>query len=135
MANELTFPDGMPITLQFGKANIGATATTGLTLVDGGVGLKVPTGYTFHPLMIHAEANGAVVGGTMVFHVTANTTASINGPIASLSSAAQVAVGVQRVGVEPIAAGKIVGANVVSASLNPTTLDVDVVISGVLTPA
>jgi hypothetical protein len=135
MANELTYAEGLPITLQLGKANIGATATTNLTLVDGGAGLKVPTGYKFHPLMLHAEANGSVVGGTMVFHVTANTTASVNGPTASLSSAAKVAVGVQRVGVEPIVAGDIVGVNVVSASLNPTTLDVDAVLTGVLIPA
>jgi hypothetical protein len=135
MANELTFDDGMPVTLQFGKANIGASATTPLTLVDGGVGLKVPTGYTFHPLLIHGEANGAVVSGSLIFKVTANTTVSINGPTATLSSAAQVAVGVQRVGVEPIAAGKIVGVSAVSSSLNPTTLDVDTVLVGVLTPA
>lgn len=136
MANELTYPDGLPVSLAFTKANIEPNATTALTLANGGAGLKVPTGYKFHPLMLHGESNADLSAGTAIFKVTANTTASINGPTATLSDTIQVAVGVQRPGAEPITAGKIVGVSIVAdANFAPNTADVDAVLVGVLLPA
>jgi len=135
MGNELTYDFGMPVTLHYTIANIAGTATTALKFANGGLGLKVPTGYSFHPLLISAESNAAVQGGTATFKATANTTVSINGPSAALTTAAQVAVGAQRVGAEPIGAGKIVGVSVVTAGFTPTTADVDAILTGVLLPA
>jgi hypothetical protein len=136
MANELTYSDGLPVTLHFTGANIVENATTGLTFTNGGAGLKVPTGYAFHPIMLHGESNADVSAGTAIFKVTANTTAGVNTPTATLSDLIQVAVGVQRPGVEPIAAGKIVGVSVVAdANFAPNTADMDAVLVGVLLPA
>jgi len=136
MANELTYPDGLPVTLQFGGANVAENATTALTFVNGGLGLKVPTGYKFHPLLLHGEGNADLSGGTAIFKVTANTVASINGPTATLSDTVQVAVGVQRPGAEPITAGKIVGVSVVAdVNYAANTIDLDAVLVGVLLPA
>ncbi len=136
MSNELTFDQGLPVTLIFAKANIEPNTTTALTLAQGGAGLVVPTGYKFHPLLLHGESNADLSAGTAVFKVTANTTALVNGPTATLSDTVQKASGVMRPGAEGIAAGKIVCVSIVAdANFAPNTADVDAVLVGVLLPA
>jgi len=136
MSNELTFQDGMPITLVFSKANVEPNTTTALTLPQGGVGLKVPTGYAFHALLISGESNADISAGTGIFKATANTTVLTNGPSATLSDLVQVASGVMRPHAEPITAGKIVGVSVVTdANWSANTVDLDAVLVGVLLPA
>lgn len=136
MANELDPKFGAAITLIFGKANIAANGTTDLTFANGGVGFKVPTGYKFHPVALHAETNADVTAGTGTFKVTDNGTELKNGPSVELSDEVQAASGVQRYGVEPIAAGHVVGVSVTaSATYAPETGDVDAVLVGYLVPA
>jgi hypothetical protein len=136
MANELDYSFGVDVTLTFEKANPGASATTALTFSQGGAGFKVPTGYAFHPICLHGESNADLTGGTATFKVTSSGTALSNGPTAALSDTIQAAVGVQRVGVEPIAAGAVVGVSVVTdGSYAPTTADLDAVLIGKLLPA
>lgn len=136
MSNELNTPDGFPITLHFMKANPVENTTTALTFDQGGAGFKVPTGYKFHALCLHAECNANPTTGTATFNVTANTTALANGPTVVLVPNTQVGVDVHRPGEEPIAAGKIVGVNVV-ADVNwaANSIDVDAVLVGLLRPA
>jgi hypothetical protein len=136
MANELSYPGGLAVTLQFSAANPGAGATAAMKFVQGGVGLKVPPGYKFHPLCLHGESNADLTAGTATFKVTADTTALANGPQAALADTVQVAVGVKGVGAEPIAAGAIVGVSVTTdAGYLPVTADMDAVLIGLLLPA
>lgn len=136
MANELTRDDGLSVTLAFAIANPAATATTDLTFAQGGAGFKVPTGYAFHPLCLHGESNADLTAGTATFKAIDNGTELGNGPEAALSDTVQAAVGVQRVGVNPIAAGHIVGVSVTtSAAYAPVTADLDAVLVGLLLPA
>lgn len=138
MANELLFMGsaGFPVSFQVAIANPAANATTAATAAQGGAGLVVPTGYEFHPLLISVTSNADLTAGSLIAKVTDNGTALANGPIATLSDLVQVAAGVQRAQVEPIAAGHKVGASVVTdAGYLPVTADIDVLVSGVLLPA
>jgi len=138
MANELNFmgPAGYPVSFQVAIANPGAGATTAATAAQGGAGLVVPAGYEFHPLLISVTSNADLTAGSLIAKVTDNGTVLANGPIATLSDLVQVAAGVQRAQVEPIAAGHKVGASVVTdAGYLPVTADIDVLVSGVLLPA
>jgi hypothetical protein len=138
MANELEYDAGVDVTLPFTGANVQVSATQNLTLVtaQGADGFKVPTGYKFHPLAVHAESNADLTAGTGTFKVTDNTVAIANGPEPVLNDTVQVAVAVARVGASPIAAGKIVGLSIVAdASFAPTTADVDAILIGKLLPA
>lgn len=136
MANELSREDGLPITLDFGLANVTPNATTALTFAQGGAGFKVPPGYAFHAICLHGESNADLTAGTATFKVRADGTALANGPTAALSDTVQAAVGVKRVGVEPVAAGSIVGVAITAdANFAPNTADVDAVLVGLLLPA
>jgi hypothetical protein len=136
MANELDSKFGTAITLQFGADNVVKNATTDLTLSKGGVGFKVPAGYAFHPVCIHAETNADISAGTETYKVIDNGTELLHGPTVVLSDEVQAASGVQQFGVEPIAAGHVVGVSITaSADLAPETGDKDVVLIGYLVPA
>jgi hypothetical protein len=136
MAGDLSYEYGLPLALQYGKANLAGNATTLLTLTQGGAGFVVPTGYKFHPMLLHAEVNAAVQGGSGVVKVTANTTALTGGPSVTLNANTQTAVATARVNADPIAAGKVVALNIVQdANFAPNTLDIDAVLVGVLLPA
>lgn len=136
MAGNLTYPDGLPITLQFIAANIVENATTNLTLGSGGVGITVPTGYKFHPVMLFAESNAEINTDSAALKVTANTTALVNGPSVTLDANTQTGYSTARVGAEGIAAGKVIGVNaVVGVNFAPNTLDIDAVLVGILLPA
>jgi hypothetical protein len=138
MANELAFHgnDGYPLAFMVAIANPGASATTAATAAQGGPGLVVPTGYAFHPLLISAASNADLTAGTLTAKVTDNGTVLANGPTAVLSDLVQYAAGVQRAQAEPIAAGRRVGASVVTdAGYLPVTADIDILVSGVLLPA
>jgi hypothetical protein len=136
MANELDPKFGTAITLIFGKSNIAANGITDLTFVSGGVGFKVPTGYAFHPVLLHAETNADITAGTGTFKVIDNGTELVNGPSAVLSDLVQAASDVERYGVEPIAAGHVVGVSITTtAAYAPETGDVDAVLVGYLVPA
>ena len=135
MGNELTYDFGLPVTLVFGKANPVANTTTALTLANGGLGLKVPAGYKFHPMLLHGESNADLTAGVATFKVTANTTVLSEGPVAVLGDTVQVHSGVQRPNAEPISAGAIVGVSVIlDANVAPNTADVDAILVGVLMP-
>lgn len=138
MASELNFMGnaGYPVSFQVAIANPAASATTAATAAQGGPGLVVPTGYEFHPLLISVASNADLTAGTLTAKVTDNGTVLANGPTAVLSDTVQYAAGVQRAQVEPIAAGRRVGASVVTdAGYLPVTADIDILVSGVLLPA
>lgn len=136
MSNELDYEHGLPITLQFGAANVSADGVTDLTFPNGGAGFIVPAGYKFHAVALHAESNADLTGGTATFAVIADGAELANGPTAALADTVQSAVGVKRVGAEPIAAGAVVAVSATtSAAFAPTTADVDAVLIGIMTPA
>jgi hypothetical protein len=138
MAGELAFNgnDGFPVSFQVAIANPAANATTAATAAQGNGGLVVPTGYKFHPMLISVSSNADLTAGTLIAKVTDNGTVLANGPIATLSDLVQYASGLQRAQVEPIAAGRRVGASVVTdAGYLPVTADIDILVSGVLLPA
>ena len=136
MAGDLTFPDGLPVTLQFVGSNIEPNTTTALTLVNGGAGLVVPTGYKFHSMLVFAESNAAVSADTGTVVVRANTTTLGNGPTVALTNTAQSGSDTERVGAEGITAGKTVSLAIVTgANFAPNTADIDAVLVGVLLPA
>lgn len=137
MANELdVVRSHLPITLQFELANPGAGATTDMALAQAGTGFVVPTGYKFHPIMICGVSSADLTAGTADYKVTTDGTELVNGPTVQLADTVQRATGLQRVGVEPIAAGAVVGVSITtSAGYLPTTADHDCMLTGVLTPA
>lgn len=137
MANELAYEHGVSLALQMGLANPAANAAAKLTFANGGSGFKVPTGYKFHALALHAEANAALSAGTAVIAVTDNNTALLNSALAvTLDANTQTGSAVMRVGQQPIVAGHVVGAKITAdANYSANTVDHDVVIVGVLLPA
>jgi len=133
MANELTNPDGFPITIPMGVANLVQNTATKLTFAQGGSGFKVPTGYAFHALALHVECNAAINAGTAAFYVSDNNTSIANGPTVTLDANTQTASGVQRPATAPIAAGHIVGVKAApDANYAPNTGDIDAVVVGLL---
>ena len=136
MANEIDPKFGSMITLQFSKANPAANATTDLTFPQGGAGFLVPEGFVFHPVCLHGESNADLTAGTATFKVTTDGDELAKGPAPVLSDEVQAASAVVRVGVEPIAAGEVVGVSVTTAATYaPNTADVDAVLIGYLVPA
>lgn len=136
MAGDLTYPFGLPITLHYGKANVEPNATTALTLAQGGAGFVVPTGYKFHPILLHAESNAAITTDSATLKVRANTTALTSGPSVVLDDSAQNANDTARVGENPIAAGKVVNVAVTTeTNFAPNTADIDAILVGILLPA
>lgn len=136
MTNELDTKFGVAVTLFFGKANVTKNGTIDLTFAQGGAGFKVPAGYAFHPVLLHAETNADITAGTETFRVIADGTELTHGPEVCLADTVQAGVDLQTFGAEPIAAGSIVGVSVTtSADLAPETGDVDAVLVGYLVPA
>lgn len=136
MANELTFPHGMPVTLQFEAANPNAGATTDFVQGQGNTGFVVPAGYAFHAVCVSAASNADLTAGTATIKVTDSGDELTSGPTAVLSDTVQRASGVMRVGAQPIAAGHIVGVSVTTdAGYLPITADLDAVLVGILLPA
>lgn len=136
MANELAYDFGLPVTLQASLANPLADAVTDCALPQGNAGFVVPTGYKFHALMISVMSNADLTAGTLTAKVTADGTELAAGPQAELSDTVQKAAGVQRVGADPVAAGKVIGISVTTnAGYLPVTADIDAVLTGVLLPA
>jgi hypothetical protein len=112
------------------------TANQDLLLAQGGAGFVVPTGYSFHPLCLSASSNADLTAGTATFKVTDNGTELVGSVDVELSDTVQKAADVIRVGVEPIAAGHVVGVSVTcTAAYLPVTADVDAILVGVLLPA
>lgn len=135
MANELTRDDGISVSFEFVFQDAVAGTTNVMTLPGGGAGFKVPTGYNFHAVALHGESDTDLTAGTITFKVRDDGTALANGPTAVLSDEVQVAVGVQRVGADPIAAGSIVSVEAVaSGALAPSTCGLDAVLVGILLP-
>ena len=138
MANELDYVDGVfPISVGFGLANVATNSTVDLALDgQGNTGYVVPTGYQAHPVALCAASNAALTTGqTLTFKVIDDGTELNNGPEAALTDSAQRATGVARVGVEPAAAGSVLGVSVTSNTTGAATHDVDAVLSFILTAA
>jgi hypothetical protein len=136
MTNELDPKFGELITLQFLLANVPANATTDLTLPGGNAGLVVPTGYEFHPTFLQISSNADLTAGTATAKVTADGTELAKGPAPVLSDTVQAASAVVRFGLEPVAAGDVVGVSITTtAAFLPTTADVDAILAGYLVPA
>lgn len=138
MSNELVYPDGFPVTLQFVITDVNAGATTDGTLAGGNTaGWIVPAGYTFHALAVSVYSNAARTAGTATVKVTDDGTELVSGPEAVLNASNTTkASGVSRPLRQGIAAGSVVGVSATGdASWAPTTADFDVVVLGVLLPA
>ncbi len=142
MANELDHVGGVDITLQFISANLATGAgTVDMTLAQGGTGLLVPAGYTFHPRLL-------VVTKTGTFDADAEVTARViidgtevgaAGDGALLTHTPDVArkAAVYRVGQFPAAAGTVVGVSLTKDADYDTTgtIDFDAILVGTLLPA
>lgn len=137
MPNELTFDQGVAVSLQFELANPAAGAVTDMTLgVQGGTGFVVPAEYKFHPVCLSAQSNADLTAGTATYKVHADSTEVSNGPEPVLSDLVQKACAVARPGTSPIAAGAAVGVSVTTnAGYLPVTADHTAVLVGVLLPA
>lgn len=139
MANELVYESGLPITLQFISANLATGAgTVDMTLAQAGTGFLVPTGYSFHPMLLSVVATGALdTDASVVARVIDNGTELATGPTATVTQGVNThATGVNRVGTQPIAAGHVVGVSLTkNADYDTTgTIDWDAILVGVLLP-
>ena len=87
MANELSRDDGIAVTLQFIKANLGTgAATTDMTFGQAGTGFIVPAGYKFHAVCLSLTFTGTLdAGATVAGKVIDNGTELTSGPVASIS--------------------------------------------------
>lgn len=137
MANELSYDQGIDVTLILAVANPGAGATVNLTAAQANLsGFVVPTGYKFHPILLSGGSNADLTAGTATFKVTDDDTEIAGGPEPQLSDTVQRASAVARVGASPIAAGHQVGVSITtSGAYAPTTADLDAVLVGKLLPA
>jgi|GEM_PF-5051712 len=137
MANELSFPHGIPVTLDFELANPGAGATTDCLFGgQGGNGFLVPTGYVFHPIYLSDDSNADLTAGTCTAKVIDNGVEIANGPEPVLADTVQRAAAVARVGASPIAAGHFVGVSLTTnAGYLPVTADHTCRLIGLLLPA
>ena len=140
MAGELAYwKDGLPVTFKFMLKDLAANGTTAMTGALATPGYKVPAGYKFVPMLIGLSSSAELDGGTCIAKVTADATAVVNGPEATIALALpkQHATAVVREG-QPasIAAGSVVCVELVaSAAYSPETADLDAVVSGVMVPA
>lgn len=137
MANELLYEHGLSITVPVIATDVVQDATTDMTLPNGNTGLVVPSGYTFHPLLLTAALSADITAGSALFTVIADGTELTSGPTVTLSDAVQRAAGVARAGADPIAAGSVVSVSITaSADMAPTgSSEADAVLSGVLLPS
>src|SRR5271157_4641932 len=124
MGQELILPDAAGVDFQFIKTNMGANATTVMTLPNTGTGFVVPTGWKFHPTCIIVNGSTAVTAQTLTASVTDNGTVIANGPTAVLDAVTNTTSnsGVARADCAPIQAGHVVGAALTTpSSFTPTT--------------
>ena len=138
MANELDFPHGFPVTLEFSITDLAQNGTTDAAMQNGNDGFRVPANYEFHPVMIMVHGNANVTAESATAKVTDDGTELTYGPEAPVNTTNNVhQTGLQRVGVEPVAAGAIVGASMTAtSSFTPNgSVDYDITVSGVLLPA
>jgi hypothetical protein len=124
----------IPVTLSLRFQDLPADATSALTLQNGCSGLKVPAGYKFHAMLIHAELDTALTAQSIVVKAAADGVA-LNGPTVTLTTSIQKASGTQHAFVESVAAGSIISAvAIVPAGFTPTTAGLEVILSGLLIP-
>jgi hypothetical protein len=130
------YDHAIPVSFEFGLADVPANATTDLQTRLGGAGFFVPTGLDFYPAVGFVTSNSDLTAGTLTAKVTSNGTALVGGPEPALSDTVQR----HSASISPlspkVAAGAYVGAEVVtSATYAPTTADIDVVVCGYLVPS
>ena len=140
MANELLNTNmAIPVSFAFKVENVttdGTPVDGTLASAQGSDGLLVPTGYTFHPVMIFAESNAAVSAGGINVYACDDGTELLNGPTVALASGTQAATGVARHGATSMAAASVIGVSGTSTgALDAATKDLDVVLTGVFLPA
>lgn len=137
MANELDIVDSaFPVSVQFIGTNVALSSTVDLTLDQSGPGWVVPSGYVAHAVMLAASASADLTtGASVTFKAVDDGTELVNGPQAALDGDTQSAAGVQRIGVEPMAAGSVVTVSATTNSTGTSDTDYDAVLSMVLTPA
>jgi hypothetical protein len=136
MSNELIYDHGIDVTLILSAANVQDDSSTAAILAQTGTGFIVPTGYEAHPVYLGARSNADLTAGTATWQVTDNGTVLANGPSVVLADTVQEGTGVARVGAAPIAAGRTVGAKVLtSATYAPETADHDVILILKILPA
>lgn len=125
--NALDYNRGFNTTVEFGLANIAASATnTAMTSTQGALGFLVPTGMYAVVLYLNVESNADVSAGTATFNITVDGTIIGNTPSVELNATAPVrrAGSVGRVGSHKITAGKRIGVGVTTNSAYlPTTAD------------
>lgn len=135
VANSVPVDFLFPVTLQFGGANIPASATTDLTLAQGGTGWVVPAGYVAYAVALCIVGNAAVTAQTLTAKCIDDGTELTNGPAPVLTTSVQRATDTLYAGAQPIAAGSVVGVSVTTpAGFTPTTIDVDAILTLVLAP-
>jgi hypothetical protein len=119
-----------------GVGNVGANTTVDLRFAQNSIsGITVPAGYRFHALYLLFIANAAITAGTATGKVHAGGTELLHGPVVTLSSTAQSGYALSRLGSQTIAAGTVAGISVTTtADYDPTTVDYDAYLIGVLTP-
>lgn len=125
--NALDYNRGFNTTIEFGLANIAASATnTAMTSPQGATGFLVPAGMYAVVLYLNVESNADVTAGTATFNVTVDGTIVGNTPSVVLNSTTTVRRGgsVGRVGTHKVTAGKRIGVGVTTDSgYLPTTAD------------
>lgn len=124
-----------PLTLQFGSTDVVANATTDCVLTHGSSGFEIPSGYDFYPTIMSISASEALTAGTITGKVTSNGTAITSGPEPALSTSDQY--NATEITPSPsVAASARVGCEIVASSgLTPATIDIDIMIVGILLPA
>ena len=136
MSLDSAYRNGLPVTLQFGAADVPANTTTDLAFAQGGAGWPVPTGYDFYPQTLAVISNADLTAGTLTGKVTSNGTAVTSGPEPALNNTVQYATAVIDPLSPKVVAGARVGVEVVAnSSYAPVTADIDAVVTGVLIPS
>lgn len=136
-----SMPYGLPVTLQFIKANVTAAAGTyDMTFGQLGTGFKVPTGCKFHPLCLALTLVGTLdADATVIAKVIYDGTELVNGPQAQLDQADSDThnTALARKDIEPAAAGVVVGVSLTTDADYDTTatIDYDATLVGLLTLA
>lgn len=134
----LDFPHGLSVSYAFKVENVttdGSPVDGTLASAQGSDGHLVPAGYKFVPKCVQAESNAAITAGSILVKATADGTELANGPIATLSSAAQASTAIAAVSEAAVAAGEVIGVSGTSSgALDAATKDLDVVLTGLLLP-
>jgi len=125
--NALDYNRGFNTTIEFGLANIGASATnTAMTSAQGALGFIVPAGMYAVVLYLNVESNADLTAGTATFNITSDGTIIGNTPSVVLDAAGTVRrnTSVGRMGTHKITAGKRIGVGITTnAGYLPTSAD------------